>query len=305
MRKQFFSMVDSVLPRQVALIPYQTGLLLLKLIFQFGLGIHVWNRNSTRNGSFIFGISDLDITLVYDGRVSVEFIHSALKTLKKIVPFLGEVNLYQANHLSVILSKMNSFELMRDPELISKYKQHKRPSLGERFVFIQRMLFSDAHSLNADPLYRQLKWQNHLKLINFEFKGELIDFYSMITVLKELSQNTPRLCESIQNWSEKVFENNFDVYRTNLGEGFGIFAPHCKLWFQSFEDVSYLKSLTKIELEIFLAQIDWEICGIYSQKYHLPRSQFQYHLEMLLKVQAIASIDEKENQLRSELTLLF
>jgi len=305
MRKQFFSMVDSLLPRAVALIPYQGGLLLLRLIFEFGLGVEVWNRNSTRNGSFIFGVSDLDITLVHDGRVSVEFIHSVLKTLKKIIPFLGEANLYQVNHLPLVLSRMNSFELMRDPELSSKFRQEKNFSLGERFVFIQRMLFSDAHSLKNNPLYRQMKWRNHFKFINYDLKGEFIDFISVVNVLKELCQDNPRLCQSIDHWSENVFENNFDTYRANLGEGFGILAPHCKLWFQSLEDVSYLKHLTPLELEILLAQIDWEICGIYAQKFHLPEKQSLEHLRMLIKVQALALNLESEQKLISELTLLF
>jgi len=304
MRKQFFSALDSMLPRALALIPYQSALLLLKLIFEFGLGVRVWNRNSTRSGGFIFGISDLDITLVHDGRVSIDFIRFVLTTLKKIIPFLGEANLYQADHLAKILPRMNCFELMRDPELQSRFLVKKDFNLGEKFVFIQRMLFSDAYSLKEHPLYRQLKWRNHFKLINYDFKGGVIDFQIVVNILKELSQNTPRICRSIDNWCENVFKDDLDIYRTDLGEGFGIFAPHCKLWFNSSEDVSYLKTLTKIELEIFLAQIDWEVCGIYSQKFNLSKEQYRQHLEMLLKAKAIALNLESERQLFSELMLI-
>ena len=102
-----------------------------------------------------------------------------------------------------------------------------------------------------------------------------------------------------------VFENSFDTYRANLGEGFGILAPHCKLWFHNLEDVTYLKNLKPLELEILLAQIDWEICGIYAQKFHLPEKQSLEHLRMLIKVQALALNLESEQKLISELTLLF
>jgi len=287
MRKQIFSLIDSVLPRWVAFLPYQVALLFLKFIFQVGLGIGVWNRNSTRCGSFIFGVSDLDLTLLHDGTSSPDFIRHILSVFKKIFPFLGETNILEKQHLKFILSKMNSFELMRDPELFEQFLGGKKFSSAEKFVFVARMLFSDADSLRNDPKVRQRKWLAHFKLIGIEVQNQLIDFEFVLKTLKELSNQSPRIGESLEKWSRVRLEKDFDIYRAHLGEGFGILAPHCRLWFHTQEDTSYLKKLTQLEKEILLAQIDWEICGIYSQKMYLPQRQNKEHLGRLLKVRNI------------------
>ncbi len=294
MRKQIFSRIDSVLPRWAALLPYQVALLLLKLIFKVGLRIDVWNRNSTRCGSFIFGVSDLDLTLVHDGNCSPDFIRHILSISKKIFPFLGETNIFERHHLKYILSKMNSFELMRDPELYQHFSEQKMFSSAEKFVFIVRMLFSDADSLRNDPKLRQRKWLAHFKLIGLEIKGQSIDFEFVIKTLKELSFQSARIEESLEKWSQLRLENGFDIYHAHLGEGFGIMAPHCKLWFHKEEDTSYLKNLPPLEKEILLAQIDWEICGIYAQKMYLPKKQNKEHLGRLLRVRNIVQSMEED-----------
>jgi hypothetical protein len=297
MRKQIFSRIDSVLPRRAALLPYQVALLLLKLIFKVGLRIDVWNRNSTRCGSFIFGVSDLDLTLVHDGNCSPDFIRHILSVFKSMFPFLGETNIFERHHLQYILSKMNSFELMRDPELSHHFSGQKMFSSAEKFVFIVRMLFSDADSLRNDPKLRQRKWLAHFKLIGLEIKGQSIDFEFVLKTLKELSLHSPRIENSLQKWSQLRLENGFDIYQAHLGEGFGIMAPHCRLWFHTNEDTSYLKNLSPIEKEILLAQIDWEICGIYSQKFYLPVKQNKEHLGGLLRVRKIVQSLEDDQEL--------
>lgn len=295
MRKQFFSHIDSVLPRWLAILPYWVALLFLKLVFKLGLGIEVWNRNSTRCGSFIFGVSDLDLTLVHGGVCSPDFIRHILSVFKKLFPYLGEANIFEKRHLPFILSKMNSFELMRDPQLYEQFSGHKNFSSAEKFVFIARMLFSDADTLRIDPRLRKRKWVAHFKLIGLELNDESVDFDFILKTLKELSLHSPRIEYSLEKWSQLRLEEGFDIYKAHLGEGFGIMAPHCKLWFHTEEDISYLKNLTPIEKEILLAQIDWEFCGIYSQKMYLPQKQNIEHLGRLFKVRNIV-LSTEENQ---------
>lgn len=305
MRKQIFRSIDSMLPRGLALLPYQFALLLLKLIFEFGLGVLVWNRNSTKNGTAIFGVSDLDITIIHNGNISLEFLQRTLVLLKKIIPFLGEANIYQTSHLPFLLPMMNTFELKRDPDLYVKFNGTKNPTNAEKFVFIQRMLFSDAFSLKMEPELRQLKWKNHFKLIRFDFDKDFVDFDDVINVLVNLSNNNSKIKDSLNRWSLNFSEKNFDVYRADLGDGFGVMAPHYKLWFSSPNDVVVLSQLEGIEREIFLSQIDWEICGVYAQKFHLPKDQVRFHLEMLLKAKEVALSSHGEKAEFPYLEILF
>lgn len=306
MRKQFFRQIDSVLPRPVALIPYQCALWALKAFIGIGMNARVWNRNSTRNGAFIFGVSDLDVTVVAKSSISFEFLRQALATLKRVFIFLGETNLYHYSHLSIVLPRMNTFELKRDPDLQTFYPAVKTPTVVEKFVFTQRMLFADIFTLAADSSLRQSKWKNHFDLIEYDHHGKNIDLRFVTDALKDMCHHNPRISQALEIWLQHVFKPGFDPYHSKLGEGFKILAPHCHLWFQlENKDGEFLAGLSQMEKEIIRAQINWEFWGLYCQRYAINRQQVLNHLERLQKAYACVSSENERKMLELDIALVF
>jgi hypothetical protein len=304
MRKQFFRYIDSLLPRRIARLPYDVALVVLKGFIGLGMHANVWNRNSTRSGAFIMGVSDLDITVVSHGKISFEFLRYALAKLKTLFIFLGETNLYQESHLGMILPRMNAFELKRDPVLKDFYPVNADEDDVAKFVFTQRMLFSDVFTLKEDPKMRQSKWKNHFDLIGYPHQ-QVIDLEFVITALKKLCHHNERISRALDNWSSAVFEKNFDVYHSDLGEGFKLLAPHCYLWFELRDDSEFLRSLDAFEEKLFKAQFNWEIWGLYSQRFHLNHDQILEHLGRLKKAHAIISTKEEIERLERDIALAF
>lgn len=306
MRKQFFRRIDSVLPRWVALIPYLCALWALRLFIGLGMKASVWNRNSTRNGAFIFGVSDLDVTVVGRSSISFDLLKSILAGLKKVFIFLGETNLYHYSQLDLVLPRMNVYELKRDPDLQKLNRFPKQETKIEKFTFTQRMLFADVLTLAADSSLRQSKWKNHFDLIGYDHQGKTIDLKFVKEALKDLCDHNPKISEAIEIWLKHVFKPGFDPYHSDLGEGFKILAPHAYLWFHlENRDKEFLDSLNEMEKEIIRAQINWEFWGLYCQRYNLNRQQILDHLHRLLKVYACIASKEESKKLEQDVALAF
>lgn len=267
------------------------------------LGLQSWNRNSTKTGSFVLGVSDLDITVLYNEDLWMPGLFSHLRKLKKLIIFLGEANLYKIDHLPVILPRMNHFELKRDPEL-EALANHARTFDGiEKFVFTQRMLFSDAYSLHENPDFRQAKWKFHFKMIGEEVP-EKIEVKTVIDVLKKLSKSE-RISIALDEWASRFHVENFDVYREKFNDGFKIMAPHCYVWFHKHEDRPFLQSITDWEKQLLKRQIDWEVWGLYTQKYLPEQTTVKEHLKRLAFVYRYSCGIPEAIQLEKEINLVF
>jgi len=305
MRKRFFRLIDSMLPRSVARLPYDLALWVLKGFIGLGMHCFVWNRNSTRSGAFIMGVSDLDITVIGRERVSFELLRDALAKLKRLFIFLGETNFYQESHVEFVLPRMNAFELKRDPVLREFSSVAVEEDDVAKFVFTQRMLFSDVLTLKEAPSLRQAKWKNHFDLIGYSHQGQTIDLKFVMDSLKQLCHHNERISRAVDNWAKAVFEKNFDVYHADLGEGFKLLAPHCHLWFHLNDETEFLKATDVFEKRLFKAQLNWEFWGLYTQRFHLNREQILAHLKRLQKAyNVIASTEEKE-RLERDIALAF
>jgi hypothetical protein len=304
MRKQFFTSFDSVLPRWLAKLPYEVALIAIKVVLGSQVGVGVWNRNSTRTGSFILGVSDLDISALAQQEVSSQRLYELLKKLKRVFIFLGETNLYRRDQLGMILPRMNSFELKRDPDL-EKLAVHERSfDEVEKFVFTQRMLFSDALTLNENPKYRQAKWKFHMNLIGVEAPS-IIEIPFVIDTLKKLSGFNPRISDSLDLWREHFHRPEFDVYRSRLGPGLKILAPHCHVWFQVHEDRAFLQDLSEQERRLIRRQIDWEVWGLYTQKFHPSQTTVREHLKRLTFAYRYVAGEIEAIRLEKEISLVF
>jgi hypothetical protein len=304
MRKKIFQTIDSCLPRSVARLPYDVALLVIRALLRPGLSCQVWNRNSTRTGSFVMGVSDLDLTIVALHDVSYEFLRYFLGVMKKCFIFLGETALYQEQDLKRILPRMNPYELDRDPVLKSYAGFIKPKSDVEKFIFTQRMLFSDIHTLIHLPETRQSKWKNHFSLIGFA-SPEFIDAAFVLKVLKQLSGNDELISQAIDNWVRLIQGPAFDIFQADLGEGFKILAPHCYLWFENRDNSEFLKKLTPFQKDLILSQIDWEFWGLYSQRYLVWGDSPLRHMERFTRVVELLSSKEAATDYQREIQLTF
>lgn len=294
-----------MLPRWVARLPYDMALWVIWAYFKLGFGARVWNRNSTRTGSFVMGVSDLDITIVYKGVLPFSLLNEALRGFKKFFIFLGEANVYQFAHLGRILPRMNACELKRDPVLEFYRTKVKFPDEIEKFVFTQRMLFSDVFTLRSEPEMRQEKWKQHMKLLGVDTKDKFIDLDFVLNVLKSFALNDSRICSALDEWKKRIFTPGLDIYQTDLGEGFKILAPHLYLWFQSKDERPFLQDLGENDKKIIRRQIDWEFWGLYSQRYHLDHKSIEAHMKRLIIPYKYVAGQEEAERLERDIALVF
>jgi hypothetical protein len=276
----------------------------MRAIFGLGLGLKVWNRNSTKTHTFVFGISDLDLTIMGKGDTSFSFLRSSLCLFKRLFIFLGETNYYDRKDLPFIIRRINPYELKRDPSLKEQGHDGKIETAAEKFIFIQRMLFSDIFSLTDFPELRQSKWRHHFDLVGLPQVDKVINSTTVTNALNELAGFNPRIRLSIDMWINQVFKKDFNPYRSSLGEGFRILAPHLHLWYEEGDEREFLQSLNAFERDVIKGQIDWEFWGLYTQRYYSAGPKVRTHLLRLLKpLYQLSSIEA--DALRSEIDLVF
>jgi hypothetical protein len=205
----------------------------------------------------------------------------------------------------MILPKMNVYELKRDPLLEQELTTLRIADDVEKFVFIQRMLFSDIFSLSAEPHMRQKKWKNHFKSIGIEAQNSFIDVHFVIEKLKGLTGNDRPICESIDLWKNEVFKKNFDVYHARLGSGFRIMAPHCHLWFEHSDEQDFLNSLTAKHKQIIQRQIEWEFWGLYTQRLSIDHASVVQHFKRISLAYRLVTNQIEAERLEQEVALVF
>jgi hypothetical protein len=152
--------------------------------FQMGLrlrgvpaGTEVWARNSYRLGNWIPFQSDVDLSLWMPHEPDTQAIQNIRSThaaVKKLLPVLGEMNLYVADDRKWTELLINRFELDRDPQLSEKILAHG--AVGARFeaaAFLLRMLESDIARVLHRPQGRQAKWAVHAARVEEVLKHEV------------------------------------------------------------------------------------------------------------------------------------
>ena len=288
MNKALFYKLDTFMPRWLAIAPYAIALMVVRLLLKasFGLETKVWARNSTRSKTFIFGVSDLDLTAVVKPHANREIFSLALSIGKSLFKFLGECHFYSKQHFSWLLAHANRFELLRDPSLIenTKFPLPENDSI-EKFIFLQRMLFSDVLTLKENPIYRQAKWKHHFALLGIQVEEKMITTQVVRQKIIELIGEDPLITSGLDSWLLHIGKKDFDVYHEKLGEGFRVLAPHLHLWyFNENGDDDFLDRLSPIHKKIIKRQIDWEIWGLYTQRHCMSPDQSIKHLSRLILV---------------------
>lgn len=274
MKDFIFYHLDPWIPRTLARLPY---LLSLEALSSFK-DIQFWSRNSIFEGNFVFGVSDLDVTAMseipLDSKQMNEFYKKYL-SVKKVYPWIGEINLYARTDLPTLKDIINPLEANRDKILIQELGGIKDPTTAEKCAFILRMLYSDRKKLKANPELRQKKWQGHFRHLGINHQG-----FITVNVIKNILVALGD--EKIAPVIDVFFDENYDemlIYHQTTPEAWAYCYPHLYLLSQKMPpqtENSFLK-------EVAIAQLNWDIVGIYTQKYWLNIEQYKVHVQGLLK----------------------
>jgi hypothetical protein len=289
-RDHFFYHLDRLLPRKVAVFPYVYALKSLQQALLAFPDFQIWDRNSIRKGNFVFGVSDLDLTLLIGPGAKAEDLVLVLKMLiehKLLYPFIGETNFFRLDVLPIFINSFNHFERLRDPSLDPYlFPAKNKNDLGiEKIAFLLRMIFSDHVKLAKSPGLRQRKWQNHL--FDLGLKSErFINWSKLIEVISESSQidievvrETLLPLQSQDLTDEKIFSSEMSKY-------WKYFYPNKHLWFHEGSEQDLEENEDSIFGKICLKQIEWEMWGLMSQYPYLKKDVvgLSEHVSRLVKV---------------------
>lgn len=260
-------------PRNLALIPYDFANFVVSNL-GYSKGLRCWSRNSYVFGNINPGLSDIDFTLVIPNK---DFLNKAndficdYATLKKIIPFLGEINFYDSSHFHQIAQWINYYELQRDPSL-SELLPSRTPNPCEKPIFLLRMLESDLKNLRGNPELRKNKWDFHLKQCEIRAPNKL----TLENLIREITETLPKALNPQESYEFIAYYLNHGIEETYLKyrrlkkiKLFILLYPHRWLVYANgIKDVEIcLNSLifNEDELNLILHQIRWEVFGIYCQ----------------------------------------
>ena len=173
-------------PRFLRELPYRGCYLVVAFAFARRLSdVEIGYRNSLALNRIEPFLSDLDVTTICGSQdrraASVLF-----ERLKRWLPVLGELNIYDRETMSSVVTQMNAFERERDPKLRS-FRDRKGSALqidAEKIVFAIRMLEADWIGLQSRPSTREKKWKGHFQDLGWARPREL-DHASVLEHLLE------------------------------------------------------------------------------------------------------------------------
>ena len=281
-RKQLFFYLDWVMPLWLKLIPYQIGFFLCKRYFEKNFqNSHLWVRNSVSRKTLVFGLSDLDLTLLTDYKFDQKQFNFLCKKVKKLVPFMGEVNVYQKDHLDFVAKTINTFELERDIVLKKHIQIQTQLANVDKVVFLLRMLRSDKDLLKGEHHHRQNKWRDHLQMLNLPLPQGLIDSNYIIRQISQFFPNQEMVFKTLGTWLANAPWRD-DLYHDHFGEPWKFLNPHLYLWFEKDELIS-TNVPNDFEKKVLERQIDWELFGLYTQRSWLDQESIKHHINRLQK----------------------
>jgi hypothetical protein len=297
LQKSLFFCVDFFLPRTIAAVPYHFAFKSLKKKFKKFNEATLWYRNSFRRGNFVFGVSDLDLSVLMSQKSTGENYHeikNVLEEHKKLYPFLGETNFYISELIDELAPALNYYERMRDPELSRQLHNVDYDDLDtERGVFMLRMIYADKKHLNEMSFLRQKKWKGHFLDMDFTVPDEInleIILERLFSTLKLEKDHEKLVTECIYfHLNNEINEQN--IFKIKLPEFWKYIFPHRYIWFEYGKDDQFLPILgTKLE-KICLRQLDWEVWGLMTQLPFLPdiKENLEVHLLRLAQVSKLLS----------------
>lgn len=282
-----FARIDQILPRRIAASPYSLCLFVTRYIFNcFYPGSQLWPRHSYQLGTFVFGLSDLDLSLILPGDLTqsdFSRVRWLLRLIKVLFPFLGEINLFDYRFHSQLVCTANPYEVARDPLLFDKFSFSKSDESVDKCVYILRNLMSDRLNLITRGKIREKKWRRHFFDIGekpptgFSPEDFKVWFSRYVAIQNEEQNDWIKLLEFLLSPDF----NSQTAFRSLSPRLWRVVFPHCFLWGE-VEGEHLL--LTNFEKRIMARQIEWEIWGISTQGpvYAEGKLNYRQHLQRLL-----------------------
>lgn len=262
-------LTDRILPRFLTKIPYDLAAFIINLRIRRISNSKVWYRNSYVTGNYVFGVSDLDISIMMDRLNPDQIIKitSELKKLKRVFPFVGEINFFIRDHVVDLSPSLNLYEKKRDPIINSLMMDYAPFGQDvEKAVFLLRMLEADKKNLLEIPLARQKKWRNHFQELNLSFPRFIDKNFIIKTIMALIApeSNDKEINEAINFLFCPLSEDEHVLFE-NKPAFWKFLYPNRHFWSDdlSSENLNMVKNSSL--RWICLRQIDWEIWGLNTQ----------------------------------------
>lgn len=263
-------LLTSKLPVFVQRIPYFFALKISQIYL--GLSIpsieHIWARHSYDCSYLVAGLSDLDLTIIYKEKPTCEEkeeLINKILILKKMIPLLGEVNIFTSDLMKNLQKISNKYEIQRDQKTLHYYQidlnsPHDRV---QALVFLLKAVHANKKKLSSNTHLRINKWQHYLSLI-------------AVKVHPITEKNVLNIIENqVNSILNDIGERNLSLHsfikeEMNSHQTF-VFCPSKWIsdsFYQRNFDKIYqneINQLTENEALILLYQFRWDIYGIASQ----------------------------------------
>jgi hypothetical protein len=274
--------------RQAGRIPYAVTLRALEGYFRTTIGrVEVWPRHSYVSGALVPFLSDLDVTLWLEhrpGAASVPAFRRSLKHATKLFPLLGEANIYVADEQE-LLRFGNVFELERDPILLER--THSSPieiaDWAQASVFVLRQIDADYANLAHNPASRERKWRTHFELLSSrlpEAAEAPVTIEGLFALAARLGAPGDEAAFAAEAARFIAIPHGDRTESQPVSDWWRALFPQ---WF-CHKGFAY-PPITGRALELFLAQLSWEIWGVWTQSLHNPLApSFPNHLKRLQAV---------------------
>lgn len=208
---------------------------------------------------------------------------------KRFMPFLGEINIYDTSDLEELSLWINRYEANRDPRL-SSLLTLPSPREGDRFIYLLRLLESDANNLIKNPSLRQKKWLRHFQEVGLK-ATEDITLFGLIEAISNVSSSVIGNSKTKEFLTFYINHNRTETFQHLHKESdeklFITLYPH--RWLVAANGKKELRNtltnlhFSQAELELIYAQLRWEINGLYSQRFTLSdKSNVIVYIDMIM-----------------------
>ncbi|MCY4523424.1 MAG: hypothetical protein OXB84_01665 [Halobacteriovoraceae bacterium] len=254
--------------------------------------VDIWYRHSLYFNNITPGLSDIDTDLFFLNKTNFKLQKKTLKRfliLKKYIPLLSEVNIYEEDTVDFIRDCINPLELQRDPLLLKKINiPLKKPSMEEKLIFTIKMLYSDRKNLLLYPNLRKKKWNFHFKQLDINDNIKNLNLTKILNILdRHVFSHFPQIAikEILEQYLKKdQIPSSFSSI--DKKRSYFLLFPN-QFYSHEFSD-SFLKEIfSKMDghnQKIYIEPIKWELWGLYTQ-YKIIGNKFPLipHLKRLSK----------------------
>lgn len=296
--KNYFRLISltSKLPVFIHKIPYFLALKLSQLYLKLSLPSieQVWARHSYDCSYFVAGLSDLDLTIVYKRQptpAEQAKLIRIISNFKKMIPFMGEFNIFTPDLIDHLSPLANLYEIKRDKKLETYFnlRLNLKNNRTQALVFLMKALSNDKKSLVTIPFLRLEKWQYYLNLIGYKLNKT--DHQHHLNEIQEIANH-------LLNEIGLNIKFNINDFLNNALEKQQFFILTSSKWISdSFYQGNYgpfyqnqINQLSENEALIILYQFRGDIFGIATQIYRLKPEELN---DMCNYINRIKFVSEK------------